>query len=135
MRLAHVLTILLAAVSAAGCSQLPLPFSATETAEVTPASTVVERAPIAAPRRTETQQVALAQNYSPASLPESPYKLDAGDRLRVVVFGQEGVTNSYAVDAAGNITMPLIGAVPARGLTTQQLGAIDRRETETGLYP
>jgi polysaccharide export outer membrane protein len=52
---------------------------------------------------------------------EAPYQLDAGDRLRITVFGQDGLTNSYAVDAAGNITMPLVGTVPARGLTTQQL--------------
>jgi polysaccharide export outer membrane protein len=52
---------------------------------------------------------------------ESPYTLDAGDRLRITVFGQEGLTNSYAVDAAGTITMPLIATVPARGLTTAQL--------------
>jgi polysaccharide export outer membrane protein len=52
---------------------------------------------------------------------ETPYMLDAGDRLRITVFGQEGLTNSYAVDAAGNITMPLVGTVPARGLTTEQL--------------
>lgn len=50
-----------------------------------------------------------------------PYTLDSGDRLRVTVFGQDGLTNSYAVDAAGKITMPLIGAVPARGLTPEQL--------------
>jgi polysaccharide export outer membrane protein len=52
---------------------------------------------------------------------EAPYLLDAGDRLRITVFGQDGLTNSYAVDAAGNITMPLVGTVPARGLTTRQL--------------
>ncbi len=52
---------------------------------------------------------------------EEPYTLDAGDRLRVVVFGQEGLTASYAIDAAGNLSMPLIGSVPARGLTTRQL--------------
>jgi polysaccharide biosynthesis/export protein len=56
---------------------------------------------------------------------EAPYTLDAGDRLRVVVFGQDGLTNSYAVDSAGKITMPLIGAVEARGKTTSELsGAI-----------
>jgi polysaccharide export outer membrane protein len=48
---------------------------------------------------------------------DAPYHLDAGDRLRVVVFGQEGLTNTYAIDAGGAITMPLIGAVPARGRT------------------
>jgi polysaccharide export outer membrane protein len=52
---------------------------------------------------------------------EPPYTLDTGDRLRITVFGQEGLTNSYFVDAAGNVTMPLIGPVRARGLTTLQL--------------
>jgi polysaccharide export outer membrane protein len=56
---------------------------------------------------------------------EAPYTLDAGDRLRVVVFGQDGLSNSYAVDSAGKITMPLIGGVEARGKTTSELsGAI-----------
>src|SRR5690606_22300745 len=54
---------------------------------------------------------------------ETPYVLDAGDRLRVVVFGQEGLSNSYAVDGAGKISMPLIGSVEARGRTTSQLSA------------
>jgi polysaccharide export outer membrane protein len=48
---------------------------------------------------------------------DASYHLDAGDKLRVVVYGQEGLTNSYAIDAGGSITMPLIGAVPARGRT------------------
>jgi polysaccharide export outer membrane protein len=52
---------------------------------------------------------------------ETPYTLDSGDKLRVVVFGQDGLSNSYAVDAAGKIAMPLIGAVRARGMTTAQL--------------
>jgi polysaccharide export outer membrane protein len=55
---------------------------------------------------------------------EQPYLLDAGDRLRITVFGQDGLTNSYAVDAAGNITMPLVGTIPARGLTTAQLSRV-----------
>lgn len=52
---------------------------------------------------------------------EITYRLDSGDKLRVVVFGQEGLTNTYAVDANGRITMPLIGAVPARGSTAAAL--------------
>jgi polysaccharide export outer membrane protein len=51
------------------------------------------------------------------------YALDSGDRLRVVVFGQDGLTNSYVVGANGFIDMPLIGSVGARGLTTEQLAA------------
>ena len=52
---------------------------------------------------------------------EPAYALDTGDKLRIVVFGQEGLSNSYFVDAAGQVTIPLIGAVTARGLTTQAL--------------
>jgi polysaccharide biosynthesis/export protein len=64
--------------------------------------------------------------YAAAPTPvryDSAYRLDAGDKLRVVVFGQEGLTNSYAIDAGGWITMPLIGSVPARGRTPAALAA------------
>jgi polysaccharide biosynthesis/export protein len=50
-----------------------------------------------------------------------PYALDSGDRLRVTVFDQEGLTNTYTVDQAGYISFPLIGQVTARGKTIQQL--------------
>lgn len=59
---------------------------------------------------------------------EGPYRLDAGDKLRIVVFGQEGLTNTYAVDAGGSITMPLIGGVRAKGLSPAELaGSITAR--------
>jgi polysaccharide export outer membrane protein len=69
--------------------------------------------------------VAAGGPYAPAGLTgyDAPYQLDAGDRLRVQVFGQEGLTNSYIVDASGNISMTLIGSVPVRGLTTSQVAA------------
>jgi polysaccharide biosynthesis/export protein len=51
----------------------------------------------------------------PAPAYDAAYHLDAGDKLRVVIYGQEGLTNTYAIDASGTITMPLIGRVPARG--------------------
>jgi len=57
----------------------------------------------------------------PGAAVASDYVLDSGDKLRVVVFGQDGLSNSYTVDAAGNITMPLIGAVAARGIGTAEL--------------
>ncbi len=60
---------------------------------------------------------------APVILHDPAYRLDAGDRLRIVVFGQEGLTNSYSVDAAGVVTMPLIGSVPARGCTPAELAA------------
>lgn len=65
-------------------------------------------------------------NYAPS------YTLDSGDKLRVVVFGQDGITNSYMVDASGNISLPLIGTVPARGLATQQLAKIIANRLKQG---
>jgi len=50
----------------------------------------------------------------------APYTLGTGDRLRVIVFGQDNLSNVYAVDSTGCVSMPLIDVVPVAGLTTQQ---------------
>lgn len=58
----------------------------------------------------------------------APYQLASGDRLRVIVFGQDSLSNSFSVDGAGNIAMPLIGLVHAQGQTTAELArAIEAR--------
>ncbi len=50
-----------------------------------------------------------------------PYRLDSGDRVRITVFEQANLSNTYNVDQAGYIAFPLIGAVAARGHTVQEL--------------
>ena len=50
-----------------------------------------------------------------------PYILDAGDRIRVTVFEQETLSNTYAVDQSGYLAFPLVGAIAARGYTVQQI--------------
>jgi len=58
----------------------------------------------------------------------APYKIGSGDRLRVIVFGQADLSNTYVVDQGGTISMPLIGTVSARGRTVTELkGAIASR--------
>ena len=52
---------------------------------------------------------------------DGPYLLNTGDRLRIFVYGQPNLSRSYSVDHAGQITVPLIGEVNARGLTTSAL--------------
>jgi polysaccharide export outer membrane protein len=90
--------------------------------------------PVAVAPQASLDTVAYGQSYAPAPVAvayaapapvrhDSAYHLDAGDRLRVVVYGQEGLTNTYAIDAGGSITMPLIGSVPARGRTPAGLAA------------
>jgi polysaccharide export outer membrane protein len=57
-----------------------------------------------------------------------PYRLDAGDQVRVIVFGQADLSNTYVIDQSGAISMPLVGSVPARGRTTAEMeGAIAAR--------
>jgi polysaccharide export outer membrane protein len=90
-------------------------------------------APVAVAPQSSLDTVAYGQSYAgpaPTAVAyaepvryDTAYQLDAGDRLRVVVYGQEGLTNTYAIDAAGSITMPLIGSVPARGRTPAGLAA------------
>jgi polysaccharide export outer membrane protein len=91
--------------------------------------------PVAVAPQSNLDTIAYGQSYTgPAPMPvayaeaapvqyDAAYHLDAGDKLRVVVYGQEGLTNTYAIDAGGSITMPLIGSVPARGRTPAGLAA------------
>src|SRR5471032_2560855 len=58
-----------------------------------------------------------------ATFEDGPYTVDSGDKLRIVVFGQDTLSNNYTVDAQGAVSLPLVGAVEARGLTTAQLGS------------
>ena len=52
---------------------------------------------------------------------DGPYLLDTGDRLRIFVYGQPNLSRLYIVDHDGRVTVPLIGAVKARGITTYAL--------------
>lgn len=49
------------------------------------------------------------------------YRLDSGDRIRVVVFGQDNLSRVYGIDSSGSVALPLIGPIRARGLTTSKL--------------
>lgn len=50
-----------------------------------------------------------------------PYVLDSGDRVRVIVYEQPDLSNTYNVDQAGYVSFSLVGAVPARGSTVKEL--------------
>lgn len=61
------------------------------------------------------------------------YRLDTGDRLRVFVYGQPNLSRIYNVDQSGNISVPLIGNIRARGLTTVGLEGAIRSRLSQGL--
>jgi polysaccharide export outer membrane protein len=49
------------------------------------------------------------------------YQLGAGDEVRITVFGEANLTGTYKVDGRGQVSMPLVGQVTARGLTTDEV--------------
>jgi polysaccharide biosynthesis/export protein len=49
------------------------------------------------------------------------YRLDSGDHLRIVVYGDQQLSGDYIVDDEGAISMPLINRIEARGLTPTDL--------------
>ncbi len=55
------------------------------------------------------------------SSPAEGYRLEPGNQVRVTVFGQENLSGTFALDAAGSIALPLVGTVPASGVTTTVL--------------
>ena len=60
-------------------------------------------------------------NPEPQKILETQYTLGAGDRLRITVFGEEGLSGEFQVDGSGNISFPLIGEVQVKGLSLRQL--------------
>jgi len=46
------------------------------------------------------------------------YTLDAGDVIAVSVYGDDTLSKTYKVDETGTVSLPLIGPIEVRGLTT-----------------
>ena len=52
---------------------------------------------------------------------ENEYRLAAGDRVKIVVFGHQDLSGEYNVDSQGRLSLPLIKSVPAAGFTVQEI--------------
>jgi polysaccharide biosynthesis/export protein len=138
MRVCRLLVLFIVAAAAAGCAGMPMPPVAAVPPEASApqppdldAITYSRRYPGPEPVAVPVPvAVAVPPPVPAAVLPgpapggDLPYTLDSGDRLRIVVFGQDGLTSTYIVDATGKIAMPLIGSVSARGCTTGQLARV-----------
>jgi hypothetical protein len=78
--------------------------------------TIARVAPAPSNMATETSGTPAA-----ASLPTYAYALAGGDKLRVVVFGNADLGGDFTIGGSGYISLPLIGEVDVRGLTSTQL--------------
>lgn len=62
------------------------------------------------------------------------YNLGPGDRVRITVFGEDTLSGEFMVANNGGISMPLIGEVPAGGLTpTAFQAAVQGRLEASGM--
>jgi protein involved in polysaccharide export with SLBB domain len=63
----------------------------------------------------ESEQQAMAQAATAAP------KLQPGDKIRVVVFGEDKLSGDYQIDQSGQISLPLAGTIEAQNLTQTEL--------------
>ena len=74
------------------------------------------------------------QNETPAANPARvrAMRLQPGEKIRVVVYGEDKLTGEYEIDPAGSITIPLAGPVQAASLTLKELAQAITRKLESG---
>lgn len=44
------------------------------------------------------------------------YRLGIGDKLKITVYGEENLSGPFEVNAFGQVSLPLVGEMPAKGL-------------------
>jgi polysaccharide biosynthesis/export protein len=69
-----------------------------------------------------------------AAKPDVSYHLGPGDSLGIKVLGADELNGQYTVQDDGTIRMLLVGAVPAAGLTPDQVQAKLEEKLKTGRY-
>lgn len=105
------------------------------TAGAAPASALAQPTPLgsAAPIATAPLDSAVP-GTGPVSVAahDDRYKLGAGDKVRITVFGEAAMTGDYAVAPNGEISFPLIGTVAARDHTLDEVAQDIRRRLLDG---
>lgn len=81
----------------------------------------MESAPVNAGPMASAQGSAIGQDMGTSDHGSiDDYKLGSGDKLRVIVFEEEGLSGEFQVDGSGLVSMPLIGEIRAAGQTVRQ---------------
>jgi polysaccharide export outer membrane protein len=54
---------------------------------------------------------------------DDSYRLGAGDKLKITVYGEDDLSGEFTVDGTGQIQLPLVGQIHATGLTIHEFVA------------
>ena len=63
---------------------------------------------------------------------DSGYRLGAGDRIRITVFGEPYLSGEFNVNANDSVSLPLIEPVSVAGLTLDEAGALIQQKLAAG---
>jgi polysaccharide export outer membrane protein len=68
---------------------------------------------------------------------DSTYRLGAGDRVKIAVFGQADLSGEYLLDGQGVFSMPLIGKIDASDMSVAELEVhvVDRLQPDYLVHP
>jgi polysaccharide biosynthesis/export protein len=77
--------------------------------------------PLLQPMATLAQAPAAEASLSLESAMPQGYRLGSGDQVQITVFGYSEYTGSQTILPDGTISLPLLGSIPTRGLTPDQL--------------
>lgn len=58
-------------------------------------------------------------------------RLQAGEKIRVTVFGEDNLSGAYDIDPSGFVSLPLAGTVRAAGLTQAELEQVLAKKFRT----
>ncbi len=60
------------------------------------------------------------------------YKLGVGDKVRITVYNEAALSGEFALSTNGNLSLPLIGEIPAAGKTPDEVSATVRARLSDG---
>lgn len=61
------------------------------------------------------------QTVAPVGADDNEYRLAPGDKIHIIVFGEDTLTGDYVVTSAGNLSFPLVGNILATDKTVEEL--------------
>lgn len=65
--------------------------------------------------------VSTGDRYTQDMAGVSDYQLDTGDKIKVTVYNEAALSGEFNVKPDGMVSLPLIGNIPARGQTIEQV--------------
>ena len=58
-----------------------------------------------------------------SAITDEHYRLGTGDKLKVIVYGEDDLSGEFLVDGSGQVQLPLVGQVKAANLTIHEFVA------------